>query len=42
MLKRKLIMEEIDLFKKKKKQFEIDVEGFIKIVDEFVDKVENL
>lgn len=41
-LKRKLIMQEIDLFKKKKRQFEIDVKVFLKFVDEFVDRVEDL
>lgn len=34
-------MEEIDLLKKKKKQFETDVEGLIKTADEFADKAEN-
>lgn len=41
MLKRKSTMEEIDLLKKKKKQFETDVEGLIKTADEFADKAEN-
>ena len=41
MLKRKSTMEEIDLLKKKKKQFETDVEGLIKTADKFADKAEN-
>ena len=40
-LKRKSTMEEIDLLKKKKRQFETDVEALIKTVDQFADRAED-
>ena len=41
MLKRKSTMEEIDVLKKKKQQFETDVEAFLKSADEFADRAED-
>ena len=41
MLKRKSTMEEIDLLKKKKRQFETDLEALIKTADEFADRAED-
>lgn len=41
MLKRKSTMEEIDRLKKKKRQFETDVEALLKSADEFADKAED-
>ena len=41
MLKRKATMDEIDVLKKKKRQFETDVEALLKTADEFADKAED-
>lgn len=41
MLKRKSTMQEIDLFKKKKRQFETDVKALLKSADEFADRAED-
>ena len=41
MLKRKSTMEEIDVLKKKKRQFENDMEALLKSADEFADRAED-
>ena len=41
MLKRKSTMEEIDVLKKKKRQFETDVEALLKSADEFADSADD-
>lgn len=40
-LKRKSTMQEIDLLKKKKRQFETDVKALLKSADEFADRAED-
>ena len=41
MLKRKSKMEEIDVLKKKKRQFETDVQALLKSAAEFADRAED-